>query len=281
MEKSKIDFGIINIDKPVGPTSFTVSSFVRRELTLSKASHLGTLDPKVTGVLPIALGRACRLSSFFMTHDKTYIGILHTHQEQEIKELQKLINKHFMGKITQTPPHKSAVKRAPRIREVYQWKLLEALETKKDFLFITKVEGGTYIRKLCSDLGEMVGGAHMAELRRTQAGIFSEEKMYTLYEFQEAITEYNKGKPKRIESMIVSAEDAIKKVMPIIQVKEFAIKELRKGIPLRAEYLEDKTEYNNLDDDEVFAIFYKTEFIEIAKKELREYRIATPLFVYN
>ncbi len=301
MVRDKVNFGIINIDKPTGPTSFSVSNYVRRDLSLKKASHLGTLDPKVTGVLPITLGRACRLSGFFMNHDKTYIGILHTHKEQNIKDLQKRINKSFLGKITQTPPHKSAVKRAPRIREVFQWELLEVgqhipnienelsdikisssnISVGKEFLFVSKVEGGTYIRKLCSDLGEEIGGAHMAELRRTKAGIFDETKMYTLNEFKEAIEDYKKGKVAKIESMITPADEAIKKVMPTIQIKKDAVKELYKGLAPRKDQFENPKEFEDFPENQTFAIFSESTFIEIAQKITTEYRIAKPLFVYN
>ncbi len=63
--KELLEFGIININKPSGPTSFDISDFVRKKLGLRKTSHFGTLDPKVTGVLPIALNRACKLTGFF------------------------------------------------------------------------------------------------------------------------------------------------------------------------------------------------------------------------
>ena len=61
-----LEFGIINIDKSSGPTSFNISDFVRKKLNLRKTSHFGTLDPKVTGVLPVALNRACKLTGFFL-----------------------------------------------------------------------------------------------------------------------------------------------------------------------------------------------------------------------
>src|SRR3989338_6011253 len=76
-----LEFGIINIDKPSGPTSFWVSQYVKNALGLSKTSHLGTLDPMVTGVLPVALNRACRLNEYLMHRDKTYIGIIRVHEE--------------------------------------------------------------------------------------------------------------------------------------------------------------------------------------------------------
>jgi len=159
--KDLLNFSLINIDKSAGPTSYSVSEFVRRQLGLKKTSHMGTLDPKVSGVLPITLGRACKLAGYFIKHDKSYVGILHAHKEQDIKELQKLIDANFVGKIKQTPPNRSAVKREERERKVYCWKLIESSENGKDFLFECKVEGGTYIRKLCSDLGDIIGGAHM------------------------------------------------------------------------------------------------------------------------
>ena len=193
---------------------------------------MGTLDPKVTGVLPITLGRACKLAGYFIKHDKSYVGILHTHKEQSIIELQKLIDKNFVGKILQTPPHRSAVKRAEREREVYSWKLLEDSENGRDFLFECKVEGGTYIRKLCSDLGEIVGGAHMGELRRTAAGIFNEDKIYSLDELEVAVDEWGKGSDRKLREMIISAEDAIKKVLPVVQVEKRVIKSLWTGKPL-------------------------------------------------
>lgn len=276
-----IQFGIINIDKPVGPTSFSISNYIRRELNLSKTSHLGTLDPKVGGVLPITLGRACKLAGFLIGSDKEYVGILHTHKEQEILELQKIINVNFLGKIKQTPPHKSAVKREERIREIFDWKLLEASENKKDFLFYCNVQGGTYIRKLCSDLGELIGGAHMAELRRTKAGYFNEDKMYTLYEFDEAILRYKKGDSKMLKEMIIPTVDIIKRKFKIIYVKKEVVKSLLTGKPLLKNHVIDLKEIEKLKEGEDFAIFEGEKFIEIAKKTTQNSVIAKSLFVYN
>ena len=76
-----LEFGIINIDKPAGPTSFDVGQFVKKRLNLKKTAHFGTLDPMVTGVLPIALNRACRLNEFLMHRDKEYVGIMRLHSD--------------------------------------------------------------------------------------------------------------------------------------------------------------------------------------------------------
>lgn len=279
--KELINFGIINIDKPVGPTSFSVSSFVRNKLKLNKTSHLGTLDPKVSGVLPITLGRACRLAGFFIGHNKAYVGVLHCHKEQKIENLQKLIDKFFVGKIQQLPPNKSAVRRMLREREVYLFEILEADSNQKDFLFYCEVEGGTYIRKLCSDLGEMIGGAHMAELRRTKAGVFSEEKIYSLVEFEKAVKEYEEGKSESLREMIVDAGEAVKLIMPIVNVKEKAIRSLLTGKPLFLEDVVNVSDFSKIKKEGFFCLFSNEKFIGIYKKISESTLIATSEFVFN
>jgi H/ACA ribonucleoprotein complex subunit 4 len=85
--KELLEFGMINIDKPSGPTSFDISDFVRKTLDLRKTSHFGTLDPQVTGVLPIALNRACKLTGYFLGEDKEYVGIMRIHEEADLEEI--------------------------------------------------------------------------------------------------------------------------------------------------------------------------------------------------
>jgi H/ACA ribonucleoprotein complex subunit 4 len=240
---------------------------------------MGTLDPRVTGVLPITLGRACKLADYFIKHDKSYVGILHTHNEQDLEELQKLIGKNFLGKIKQTPPSRSAVKRAERIREVYSFKFLESSDDKRDFLFSCKVEGGTYIRKLCSDLGEMIGGAHMAELRRTEAGIFDEEKIYNLEEFETAVDKYKSGNFKMLKNMIVPAEVAIKKVLKFVGVEKRAVKSLHNGKPL---FLRDVVgEVPRFNEGDRFSVFCGKKFIGVYRKTSEDMIFGRAEFVYN
>lgn len=277
--KNLLSFSLINIDKPTGPTSFSVSNYLRKELNLNKTSHMGTLDPKVTGVLPITLGRACKLASYFITHDKTYIGILQTHTEQEIKNLQELINKNFIGKIKQTPPHRSAVKREERERTVYSFEFLESSKDKKNFLFHCKVEGGTYIRKICSDLGDLIGGAHMGPLRRTGAGIFSEEKIYTLNELDIAIEELKSGNEKLLQEMLIPANEAIKKVLPHTNVDKRALKSLHTGKPLFQRDLIDKD--FKIENQKSFALFCNSDFVGIYKKTSEKEIFARPEFVFD
>ena len=276
--KDLLNFSLINIDKSAGPTSYSVSEFVRRQLGLKKTSHMGTLDPKVTGVLPVTLGRACKLADYFIRHDKTYVGILHTHKEQDIKELQKLIDDNFIGKIKQTPPHRSAVKVQERERTVYHWTLTEASEDGRDFLFETRVEGGTYIRKLCSDLGEMIDGAHMGELRRTEAGIFYESTLVNLFDFKSAVDKYKNGDEGDLKKMLVPAEDAIKKVLPVVEVDKSAIRALHIGKPLLKSNV---IEAPKLKDGDVFAAFCGGKFVGIYKRGKERVTFARPEFVFN
>src|SRR3989344_2872593 len=102
-----LEFSILNIDKPSGPTSFDISDFVRKTLKdggIRKTSHFGTLDPKVTGVLPMALNRACKLTGFFLGEEKEYVGIMRIHEKISIEKLEEMIKKKFIGVIKQTPP---------------------------------------------------------------------------------------------------------------------------------------------------------------------------------
>ncbi len=142
-----INYGIVNINKPQGPTSHQVSDYVQKILGITKSGHSGTLDPHVHGVLPIALGRATRIVQALLKAGKEYVGIMHLHKDIEEEKVKLVIKKHFIGKIKQIPPLKSAVKREERTREIYYFDILEKQE--KDVLFITGCEAGTYIRKLC------------------------------------------------------------------------------------------------------------------------------------
>jgi H/ACA ribonucleoprotein complex subunit 4 len=266
--KEILEFGIINIDKPSGMTSFDVSDFVREKLGLRKTSHFGTLDPKVTGVLPIAFNRACKLTGFFIGHNKEYVGIMRLHEELSVTEVQKVIDDKFLGKILQTPPVKSRVKRQEREREVKSFKLLE--QNGKDIVFQTEVQGGTYIRKLIDDLGKELGvGAHMLELRRVRAGIFEEDTCWTLYDFEKAVDEYRKERvesEKRLRGMIVPAEEAIKKVYPLVQIKDKDLDKIFTGKPIHSNDLMKAKNFSGkdkFDKGEIVCVFSKERFVGI------------------
>ena len=227
-----VDYGVVNIDKPKGPTSHQVSDYVQRILGIKKAGHSGTLDPAVTGVLPVALGRATRIVQALLTTGKEYVGIMHLHKEVEEEKLRELIKNHFTGKIRQIPPLKSSVRRVERTREIYYFEILEA--EGKDILFKVGCEAGTYIRKLCFDLGKKLGtGAHMAELRRTKAGPFTEETLFTLQDLIDAFYYYkNENNDKYLRKIIQPVENAVEH-LPKIWVLDNAIESLCHGIDLK------------------------------------------------
>lgn len=255
-----LEFGIINIDKSSGPTSFNVSHYVKKKLNLRKTSHFGTLDPKVTGVLPVSLNRACKLMGFFLGEDKEYIGIMQIHEDREMADIQKVINNNFLGKIKQTPPVKSRVKRQEREREIVKFDLLE--QEGKNILFHVVCQGGTYIRKLLDDLGtEMNIGAHMLELRRTRAGIFTEESLVNLYDFTKAVEEYEKGNDELLRKIIVPGE-IVSQAYPIVYIKEEEIKPVLQGRPLYNDFLIEKPKMNT---GEIISVFCGERFIGMFK----------------
>jgi H/ACA ribonucleoprotein complex subunit 4 len=274
-----LEFSIINLDKPSGPTSFNVSNFVKHFLNLRKTSHFGTLDPKVTGVLPVALNRACKLSGFFLGEDKTYVGIARFHTPVDIEKIKKTIKQKFTGKIKQTPPLKSRVKRQEREREVYSFKILEqSKENPTDFLFISEVQGGTYIRKLIDDLGkELQAGAHMLELRRTKAGIFTEKNFVTLYDLEKAIGKYKEGDEKELRKILIPAE-IVTEVYPEVQITSKNLKIIYSGKPIRNSEVVNFKKLN-LEKGKIISVFSKDKFIGVYKTTLESEIFARPEFV--
>ncbi len=172
--------GIVFIDKPYGITSHYAAELVKKILNVKKAGHTGTLDPKATGLLIVLINKATRLAWIFNL-DKIYVGVGRLHKDVSLSKLREA-KKRFIGKIIQIPPKRSSVKREARQREVYYFKILE--KKGKDFLFKVKCQAGTYIRKLIHDLGEMLEGANMLELRRVAIGKFKEELSLSLYDVE-------------------------------------------------------------------------------------------------
>lgn len=180
-----VRLGVVNLDKPPGPTSHQVAAWVREVLDVGKAGQGGTLDPKVTGVLPIGIEDAARALDLVSEASKTYVGLLHLHDEVPAPALKKALSK-FTGEIEQTPPAKAAVKRRPRTRRIHRLQVLE--REGRDVLFEVACEAGTYVRTLAEDLGEALGvGAHLEELRRTEAGPMHADDSVTLQDLQDAV----------------------------------------------------------------------------------------------
>jgi len=185
----------------------------------------------VHGVLPIALGRATRIVQVLLKAGKEYVGIMHLHKDIDEKKIKEVIKNNFTGKIKQIPPLKSAVKRVLRTREIYYFDILEKEE--KDVLFVVGCEAGTYIRKLIHDLGQKLKiGAHMLELRRTKAGPFNEDTIFSLQDLADAFYFYkNEKNDKFLRKVIQPVENAVKH-LPKIWVLDNTVDTLCHGASL-------------------------------------------------
>ena len=200
-----LDYGVVNIDKPSGPSSHQVSAYVKKILHVEKSGHSGTLDPKVTGVLPVALGKGTRIVQSLLTAGKEYVCLMQVHADVDEKKLRNTIDS-FVGVIDQLPPVRSAVKRQERKRTIYYIDIIEIIG--REVLFRIGCQAGTYIRKLCSDIGKKLGsGAHMAELRRTRAGPFDESTLCTLQELTDAYYYWKeKNDDKKLRQLVMPVE---------------------------------------------------------------------------
>ncbi len=222
-----IDYGIININKPKGPTSHQVSAYVKEILGINKCGHTGTLDPNVTGVLPVATGRGTRIVQALLGAGKEYVCIMHLHKELDEKVVKDGMMS-FVGKIKQLPPIKSAVKRQERYRKIYYIHIYEV--DGKDVLFKVGCQAGTYIRKLCHDMGVKLGcGAHMAELIRTKAGPFKDDEMCTIQDVRDALHYYKEEKNEKfIRHILRPIEEGVRH-LPKIWVLDSTVESLCHG----------------------------------------------------
>ncbi|MBU5306521.1 tRNA pseudouridine(55) synthase TruB [Clostridioides mangenotii] len=216
---------VINILKPTGMTSHDVVSAVRKILNTKKVGHTGTLDPDASGVLPICVGKATKVSEFILNKDKEYLcemtlgistdtydssgTILNRSKDIyfDIDDIEKAFDKQ-RGEIEQFPPVYSALKvngkrmcdlvRSGREDEIVlksrkvNIKNLDILRFEKNkVVFKVECSKGTYVRSICHDIGEELGcGAHMSLLIRTSSGMFKLEDSITLEELD---SRYNDG----------------------------------------------------------------------------------------
>ncbi len=228
-----IQKGVINLDKPAGPTSHEVTSWVKKILEIEKAGHSGTLDPNVTGLLPIMLGDATKAVDALLTAGKEYVCLMKLHTEVPEKSIKSVLTE-FTGEIYQKPSVKSAVKRETRTRTIYYLELLEIED--KNVLFKVGCEAGTYIRKLCHDMGLAIGtGAHMQELRRTKSGPFREdETMITLHDLKDAYIEWKENSNEEpIRKAILPMEAGLSH-LPKLVIRDSAVDAVCHGAELAA-----------------------------------------------
>lgn len=212
--------GVIVVDKEKGKTSFDEIRKIRKEFNIKKVGHIGTLDPMATGVLPILVGEATKLSDYLMEHDKEYVAtltlgekrdtgdsegrVVETKEIPNVNEIElKNVLKSFKGEISQIPPIYSAIKVngkklyeyaregkqveiKPRIVTIYDIKLIEIKEN--NITFKVHCSKGTYIRTLCEDIAKKLGTVgYMSSLRRTRVGNFTLEDVGRIISIEEVL----------------------------------------------------------------------------------------------
>ena len=255
---------IVNLFKPVGPTSFDMVCSVRRILGVKKAGHIGTLDPAADGVLPICLNRSTRIIQFLSPLQKTYRATLELGSETDTQDATgrkvstkdpslvnetkiKQVFRTFVGEKDQIPPMYSAKKkngiplyklarnginiaRDPVKITIYSIDFIKKEENQ--VLFEVRCSAGTYIRTLSHDVGKKLGCcAHMVRLTRTKVGLFGLGHTLTLEELKVA---YEEGS---LPEKLLPLEEALN-FLPAIRVKEEYLESVSHGVALSKCFLE-------------------------------------------
>ena len=224
-----LENGIVVIDKPSGPTSHQVASWVKDILHIGKTGHGGTLDPKVTGVLPVSLQNATKAIGLMHEARKEYVCIMRFNNAVDKKKLKETM-RGFIGLIWQVPPKEAAVKRVKRQRRIFYINVLES--DGKKVLFKVGCEGGTYIRVLCEDIGKKLGTrTYMEELRRTKSGVFNERDLTTLQELLDAYIFWKEDGNENLKQLVHPIEDMLI-YLPSIIIKDSAVGALCYGADL-------------------------------------------------
>lgn len=184
----------------------------------------------MTGVLPVALEDATKVVQGFLHSGKEYVCVMQVHADVPEDTLRKVLSE-FVGEIYQKPPLRASVKREPRKRFIYELNVHEI--NGRTVLFTCSCQAGTYIRKLCSDIGEVLGcGAHMRELRRTRAGPFTEnEGLVSLHELTAAQSDFEAGNEVPLRNMIKPMEVALTS-LPHIVIRDSAVDAICHGADL-------------------------------------------------
>jgi len=254
--------GILIINKSKGVTSHDIAQKLKK-ITNEKIGHTGTLDPLATGVLPLLIGKATKISKYLIEHDKIYEGTIKLGEKTDTGDsegkviLQKEVDlknveendireilKFFLGKQKQTPPIYSAIKvngkklyqyarenkevEIPKREiEIYKIELLNYNKTQKEIVFKVHCSKGTYIRTLCEDISEKLGTVgYMSQLNRIQVGCFNIENSITIEQILE-----NENKEIFLKNNIITIEQFFKD-MPIIFLNEKELELFLNGVKL-------------------------------------------------
>ncbi|MFW5928802.1 MAG: RNA-guided pseudouridylation complex pseudouridine synthase subunit Cbf5 [Halobacteriota archaeon] len=224
-EAGDVDRSLVVVDKPAGPTSHEVAAWVRDIVGVDRAAHTGTLDPVVTGCLPVLLGKAARASGVLSGRNKSYVFVLQLHEDVAAERLDTALAE-FESEVYQRPPVQGSASRGLRTRRVHR---LERLESRgRRALCEVDCEAGTYVRKLCHDVGLALGvGAHMQELRRTRSGEFDVEDAVYLQDVADAVARDD----GTLDRYLVPVERALE-TLPHVEARPSAAASVSRGSPL-------------------------------------------------
>ncbi|MGA2665697.1 MAG: RNA-guided pseudouridylation complex pseudouridine synthase subunit Cbf5 [Nitrososphaerales archaeon] len=225
-----LNYGLIPLDKTRGPTSHEVVSWVRRLMGMEKAGHSGTLDPGVSGLLPIGLGHATKALSLLLLFPKEYVAVMRVHSSVPREEVDRVVRE-FTDEIFQKPPQRSSVKRQVRSRRIHEIEILE----QEGNLYLMRIlcQSGTYIRKLIYDMGEVLAvGATMVELRRTKVGPLTEETGFvSLHDLYDAVEKMRNGDESRIRALVMPIEETLGGIKRVV-IKDAAVDAICHGAML-------------------------------------------------
>lgn len=219
----------------------------------------------MTGVLPVALGRATRIVQALLPAGKEYIALMYLHKPIKEEQIRKALNE-YQGKIKQKPPIKSSVRRIERIREIYYLDILEI--EGQNVLFKIGCQAGTYIRKYIHDFGKKLEcGAHMVELRRTKVASFDESTLFTLQDLTDAFYYYkNENNDRFIRKVIQPIENAVRH-LPNVWVLDTTIESLSHGRDLAVPGIS-KIESGIKKDDVIAIMSLKDELIALGNAKM-------------
>lgn len=226
-----LDYGFILLDKPNGPTSHETVAWIKKILNIPKAGHSGTLDPMVSGILPVGLGEATKALIVLLLGPKEYHALGRLHTLPSTEKLQAVL-KQFTGKIYQRPPQRSSVSRQTRVRSVYEIDVIE----QKERLILMRIlcEAGTYIRKIFYDIGEVLGpGATMIELRRTRVSQFNEDSnLVKMHDLVDAYAMWKeKGDDSKLRRILMPIEYVLSELKSVV-IRDSAVDALCHGAQL-------------------------------------------------
>jgi len=266
-----LNYGLIILDKPPGPTSHEVVAWCKRILKIPKIGHSGTLDPKVTGVLPLGLGEATKALGVLLLGPKEYHALGRLHSLPTKEKLDDVLNQ-FTGEIFQKPPQRSSVLRRTRTRKIFEMELIE----QKERLILVRVlcEAGTYIRKLFYDIGEILGpGATMVELRRSRVIQFSErDHLVTMHELADAFATWDEKKDdSKLLKLIQPIEHVLSEIKSVV-IRDSAIDSMCHGAQLAVPGILEISQ--NLKKEDLVAIYsQKGEIVALAEALMSESEI--------